>query len=204
VSNGYENGKLPDSALAPIAQGRLAKDNYCAASWNAMNVEARSRGLEIVPTGSKSSYRTYEQQVELYNAYLNGTGNLAAVPGTSNHGWGLAVDVATQEMRSMIDDIGRKFGWAKEWSDAPSEWWHLKYATGVWSGSDPGPSGSGLAEEDVLGVACAVAANGNFHVFAEASDGSVWYCWQGRDSTAWSGGAPGRSIAGLSKFAPAP
>lgn len=68
-------------------------------------LELRTRGVEIIPTGSKSSYRTYEQQVELYNAYLNGTGNLAAVPGTSNHGWGLAVDVATQQMRSTIDAI---------------------------------------------------------------------------------------------------
>ena len=135
------NGKLPASALAPIAGGQLAKQ--AAAAWNAMNVEARKRGVELRPTGSKSSYRTYAQQVELYNLYLAGKGALAAVPGTSNHGLGVAVDVATQQMRSTIDSIGAKFGWAKRWSDAPSEWWHLKYKSGVWSGRDPGPTGTG-------------------------------------------------------------
>jgi hypothetical protein len=138
-----ENGQLPPSELAPIQNGRLAIK--AAAAWNAMNVEARSKGTELRPTGSKSSYRTYAQQVELYNAYLNGTGNLAAKPGTSNHGWGLAVDVATQSMRSTIDRVGEKYGWAKKWSDAPSEWWHIKYRDGVWSGKDPGPFGKAVA-----------------------------------------------------------
>jgi len=141
------NGKMKDSELAPIASGQLA--NAAAAAWNAMNVEARKKGGELLPTGSKSSYRTYAQQQELYNDYLNGNGALAAVPGTSNHGWGLAVDVATQQMRSTIDKIGRKYGWAKEWSDAPSEWWHLKYKSGVWSGKDPGPKGD-KGEDDYM------------------------------------------------------
>jgi hypothetical protein len=200
----YQNGRLPDSALAPIASGRLAIDNYCAASWNAMNVDARARGLELLPTGSMSSYRTYDQQVYLYNVYQDG-GPLAATPGTSNHGWGLAVDVATQAMRSMIDQIGHHYGWAKEWSDAQSEWWHLKYRAGVWAGSDPGPSGSGLAEVDVAGITTALAADGSLHVFAEAlADGSVWYSWQRAGSSGWNGREPGQQIAGLTRFAPAP
>jgi LAS superfamily LD-carboxypeptidase LdcB len=138
------NGRLSDSELAPIAQGRLAK--AAAAAWNAMNVESRKNGLEIVPTGSKSSYRTFAQQQELYNLYVSGKGNLAAKPGTSNHGWGLAVDVATQQMRQMIDRIGVKYGFSKRCSDAQNEWWHIKYDPGCnkasWKGSDPGPSGT--------------------------------------------------------------
>lgn len=198
------NGQLPPSDLAPIAQGQLAKANHCAAAWNAMNVEARSLGVELIPTGSKSSYRTYSQQQELYQDYLNGTGALAAVPGTSNHGWGVAVDVATQEMRSMIDRIGKKYGWDKDTSDAPSEWWHLKHLAGVWSGSDPGPTGSGLTEDQVTGVASVVSARGDLHTFVQVEDGSVHYSWQGKGSTGWSGGEPGKSVAGLSPFAPAP
>ena len=92
------NGQLPPEALAPIASGQLEKT--AAAAWNAMNVEARANGLQLVPTGSKSSYRTYAQQQELYDLYRSGRGNLAAVPGTSNHGWGLAVDLATTQMRA--------------------------------------------------------------------------------------------------------
>jgi D-alanyl-D-alanine carboxypeptidase len=112
-----DNGRLSPAELAPIAQGQLRRD--CAAAWNAMNVEARTLDCELLPNGSKSSYRTYAQQVELWQLYQQGKGALAAHPGSSNHGWGLAVDVATVEMRRMIDRIGEKYGWAKKWSDAP-------------------------------------------------------------------------------------
>jgi hypothetical protein len=199
-----DNGKLLPSELAPIAQGELAIANYCAASWNAMNVEARALGCELLPTGSRSSYRTYEEQEALYQDYLNGTGNLAAVPGTSNHGEGLAVDVATQDMRSMIDHIGKPYGWSKETSDAPSEWWHLKYLSGVWSGNDPGPYGSPLTEEDVMDICCGVADNGNFHVFLVDKEGDIWFTWQGKGKANWQGGQTGKSIAAFSFFAPAP
>ena len=137
------NGQLPSSDLAPIAGGRLRKD--AAAGFNAMNVESRKRyGVELRPTGPLSSYRDYAGQQQLWNAYQNGTGNLAAYPGTSNHGWGLAVDFATPQMRSIVDSIGTKYGWSKSWSDAPSEWWHILYQSGHYSGPDPGPDGKGL------------------------------------------------------------
>ena len=61
-----------------------------------------------------------------------------------------------------------------------------------------------LRPEEYMAIAAAVAANGNFHVFVEVEDGSVWYTWQGKDKTSWSGGEAGKKIAGLSKFAPAP
>lgn len=134
------NGQLPASALAPIAGGQLAKE--AAAGFNAMNVESRKRyGVELRPTGSMSSYRTYAQQQYLWDLYQKGQGNLAAIPGTSNHGWGLAVDFATPQMRSIVDQIGTQYGWSKSWSDAPSEWWHIRYQSGHYSGRDPGPDG---------------------------------------------------------------
>jgi LAS superfamily LD-carboxypeptidase LdcB len=135
------NGNLPPSDLAPIKNGQLRKD--AAAAWNAMNAECRANGVELRPTGSKSSYRTYAQQVELWNLYQSGGGNLAARPGTSNHGWGIAVDLASQQMRSMLDRVGDKYGWSKRTSDAPSEWWHIRWREGSWRGADPGPEGRG-------------------------------------------------------------
>lgn len=39
-----------------------------------------------------SGWRSREQQQRLYEKYLNGTGNLAAPPGSSNHEFGLATD----------------------------------------------------------------------------------------------------------------
>lgn len=123
------NGRLPSSALAAIPGGRLRKD--AAAAWNSMNAESvRRYGVTLRPAGSMSSYRTYEQQVYFWNLYISGRGNLAARPGTSNHGEGLAVDLASQRMRWIVDQIGRKYGFAKAWSDAPGEWWHIKWRVG--------------------------------------------------------------------------
>ena len=99
-----------------------------------MNAESqRKYGVTLRPTGSRSSYRPYADQLYFWNLYVSGRGNLAARPGTSNHGWGLAVDVATPQMRSIVDKIGAKYGWAKRWSDAPSEWWHLKWKPGKYA-----------------------------------------------------------------------
>lgn len=91
--------------------------------------------MALAPVGHLGSYRTYSQQVYLWQLYRSGRGNLAAYPGTSNHGWGLAVDFATQQMRWIVDQIGASFGWSKAWSDAQSEWWHIRYRPGVWTGS---------------------------------------------------------------------
>lgn len=44
-----------------------------------------------------SGFRSYAEQAALYAAYLNGTGNLAAPPGSSNHEGGQAVDVSDTE-----------------------------------------------------------------------------------------------------------
>jgi hypothetical protein len=124
----YANGRLPDSILAPIAGGRLRKD--AALRWNAMNYASRARyGVTLLPLGGMSTYRTYAQQVYLWNtvAHAHDT-NWVAYPGTSNHGWGLAVDLASHGMRLIVDAIGAKFGYQKKWSDAPVEWWHIRWA----------------------------------------------------------------------------
>lgn len=127
----FENGKAPASALARIYHPSftvyLRKD--AAAAWNTMCLASP---IALYVTGAMSAYRTYAQQVYLRNLYLSGHGNLAAIPGQSNHGWALAVDLASMAMRAVVDRIGKVFGFAKEWSDAPSEWWHIKWREGVW------------------------------------------------------------------------
>jgi hypothetical protein len=115
-----ENGKLSASELSPIPGGQLAHD--AAAAWNAKDGPA-DNGLR--PTGSRSSYRLYADQVYFWNHQPP----LAAYPGTSNHGWGKAVDLAEQWMRSWIDDHGARFGWKK--IEAFSEWWHVNFVGGV-------------------------------------------------------------------------
>jgi hypothetical protein len=46
----------------------------------------------------------------------------------SSHETGTAVDVETQDMRWVIDQIGWKYGWTKV--HGPSEWWHVDYVGG--------------------------------------------------------------------------
>lgn len=118
------NGRLSASELSPIPGGELRKD--AAAAWNAPGGPADA-GLR--PTGPMSSYRTYEEQVYLWGLYQRGEGNLAAYPGTSNHGWGIAVDLAEPWMRTWMDSHGAKYGWKK--TEAFSEWWHMNYVGGV-------------------------------------------------------------------------
>lgn len=128
-----QNGRLSASVLSPISGGFLRTD--AARAFNALDSESRKRyRVALHPLGHMSSYRTYAQQVYLYQLYRSGRGNLAAFPGTSNHGLGLAVDFATTHMRWIVDQIGASFGWSKSWSDAPSEWWHIRYRPGVWHG----------------------------------------------------------------------
>lgn len=125
----YLNGRLPSAALGNIVGGRLRRD--AAKAWNAMNAESiRKYGVTLRPTGGQSSYRSIAGQRYFWNLWKSGRGNLAAYPGTSNHGWGLAVDLATPQMRSIVDKIGAKYGFAKRWSDAPGEWWHIKWKPG--------------------------------------------------------------------------
>jgi LAS superfamily LD-carboxypeptidase LdcB len=75
-----------------------------------------------------SAYRTYAQQSALYDEFQAGTGAPANPPGTSSHEDGTAVDLATREMRSVVDQIGPDYGWSKV--HAPGEWWHVDYVGG--------------------------------------------------------------------------
>jgi LysM repeat protein len=97
-----------------------------AYNWNAMRqASLDTYGIDLYPAGPFSAYRSYAQQLYLYNLYLSGQGNLAAVPGTSSHEYGSAVDLADPSMRTVIDEIGATYGWAK--TEASDEWWHVNY-----------------------------------------------------------------------------
>jgi LysM repeat protein len=109
----------------PSPYGELHLDPAAADSWNAMREDSIANyGVDLYPGGPASAYRTYEQQSELYQQYLDGTGAPANPPGTSTHEQGIAVDVAEPQMRDVIDQIGGGYGWS---GTIPSEWWHVEY-----------------------------------------------------------------------------
>jgi cell wall-associated NlpC family hydrolase len=129
---GYPNGLIPPSALCPIGVGSHSLRCDAAAAWRAMaNAFAAAFGTQLCIT---DSYRTYESQVRLYGQKPA----LAAVPGTSNHGWGLATDLCggierfgTPQYQWMVANAGR-FGWLHPtWADPGNgreEPWHWEYA----------------------------------------------------------------------------
>jgi LysM repeat protein len=108
----------------PNGEAYLASN--AAYNWNAMRqASLDTYGIDLYPAGPLSAYRSYGQQLYLYDLYLSGQGNLAASPGTSSHEYGAAVDLADPAMANVIHQIGAAYGWAK--IEAPSEWWHVSY-----------------------------------------------------------------------------
>jgi LAS superfamily LD-carboxypeptidase LdcB len=119
---------VPVPGLAPIwsPYGTLYLTAAAAGAWNSMRDESlRLYGQDLYPSGTLSAYRTYDQQAELYNLYISGQGAPANPPGTSSHELGTAVDVATPEMRWVVDQIGYQYGWGKV--HGPYEWWHVDF-----------------------------------------------------------------------------
>jgi LysM repeat protein len=106
--------------------GEAYLSSNAAYNWNAMRqASLDTYGIDLYPAGPFSAYRSYGQQLYLYNLYLSGQGSLAAVPGSSSHEYGSAVDLADPSMRTVIDQIGAAYGWAK--TEASDEWWHVNY-----------------------------------------------------------------------------
>jgi hypothetical protein len=131
---GYPNGLIPPSALCPLPAAGHSLRCDAAAAWRAMSVAYQS--VFGTPTCITDSYRGYASQVRLYGQKPA----LAAVPGTSNHGWGLAVDLCggidsygSEQYRWMTANAGR-FGFVHPtWADPGNgreEPWHWEYAAG--------------------------------------------------------------------------
>jgi hypothetical protein len=129
---GQQNGNLDPASLCPLwmAPGhRLRAD--AAAAFNKMSkYHAATVGSPLCVT---DSYRSYSEQVDLYRRKPG----LAAVPGTSEHGWGQAVDFCggVQNTRSAAHEWMKanagKFGWFHpDWAEpsgSKPEPWHWEY-----------------------------------------------------------------------------
>jgi hypothetical protein len=133
--SGYSNGQLPMSALCPLwdAPGMMLQARATAAFDRMSQAFARAFGEPLCVT---SSYRTYAKQVELYATMPAG---YAAVPGTSNHGWGLAVDLCggvqvdySPEHEWLMNNAAEFSwfhpSWALPGGPGPHEPWHWEFA----------------------------------------------------------------------------
>lgn len=124
------NGALPDSTLDPIPGsgpfGRPKLRNDAARAYNALHIYSMQRwGISMALNEGDvgRAYRSLSRQVLAKQRY----GSNAAVPGTSNHGLGINVDLESRQQRWVIDQVGHQFGFSKRWSDAQWEWWHITF-----------------------------------------------------------------------------
>jgi len=141
---GYSNGQIPTSALAkvPVGVGQPYLRPDAAAAYNDFSAAFRSKfGKSLSIT---EAYRDLARQQALWEAYQNGTGNLAAKPGTSVHGWALACDFgsnvnnAGSAEKVWANANGPKFGWQPKGDGFSSpEPWHFEY-DGSYQGSGSG------------------------------------------------------------------
>jgi len=151
VSRALDRSPLPDctgEAAAVSANGQIASSDLCRL-WDANHmlrgdaaVALAELNLVFRATFNRDlcitdSYRTLAEQRRL--AYTKG--GLAAKPGQSNHGWGLAIDLCGSETRnssvmSWLRDNGEIYGWhnppwARRGGSGPYEPWHWEYLPGT-------------------------------------------------------------------------
>ena len=129
----YPNGMIDPAALCPLwgAPGQLLRADAASAFEAVSRAWAQQYG---VPLCVSDSYRSLAGQVQLYATKPS----LAARPGTSNHGWGVALDLCGGVQRFDSDQHhwlarnGPQFGWfhpqwARQGGSKP-EPWHWEFA----------------------------------------------------------------------------
>ena len=150
------NGRLDTAILSAVPGGRLRLD--AARSWErAIEDVQRRTGYRLSPTSYGDTYRWYELQESTFRTRYRTTftgidprgwdsdGNgvketwwrlapyaAAAVPGTSNHGLGIAVDIAsmggfTGTKYRAVSPVLLEHGWDNVEGRSIAEPWHWRY-----------------------------------------------------------------------------
>lgn len=141
------NGRLDVATLVAVPGGLLRAD--AAAAW--LRVRA-AVGLDLRPTSWADTYRPYYVQERIFRERyttswvtgidprrwlgqtwwrLPGTAS-AAVPGTSNHGWGVAIDVTglggfTGSAYARLAEVAPAHGYSNRAGRQINEPWHWEY-----------------------------------------------------------------------------
>jgi hypothetical protein len=154
---GQPNGRIPGELLVDVGPSGLLH-HLAARAWKALVADAAANGLPLTYTYG-GTYRTLAAQTVLFESrYVPGGAGggckfykgqqwckksaglaTAAVPGTSNHGIGLAIDSAAGVHPQSATSISAHPQWS--WFRAnverygfswelQSEPWHIRYVTG--------------------------------------------------------------------------
>lgn len=127
----HSNGQVPSTELCPLPiSGHLLHADAAYGWWRLNRAFTRRFGSGICVT---DSYRSYGAQSAVYNEKPG----LAAVPGTSNHGWGVALDLCggvesyASPQHVWLAEQGEKYGWVNpSWAQAGGsrpEPWHWEF-----------------------------------------------------------------------------
>lgn len=135
----YNNGAIPLSAMTPVANFKPVESGANTAIGSNLLMPEAARQLSLwqiaykarfgVDLNCSECYRPLVRQTALYGLYQSG-GTLAAVPGTSNHGFGRAVDFGYPvdtfgtAQRNWMGDTAASYGFR---FDVPTEAWHASY-----------------------------------------------------------------------------
>ena len=117
-SSGGQTGPVGSATgqLVDRPGGKL--DSSIVANFDAMVAAAKKDGVNLQ---INSGHRSRAEQERLYAAYKNGTGNLAAKPGTSNHEKGQAIDFKNNPgAYNWLAKNAEKYGF----KNLPGEPWH--------------------------------------------------------------------------------
>lgn len=137
----YSNGLLPSEALCAIPWDTRYQ-LHCSTIDNFSRLNEAYKAEFGTDMPILSGYRPLADQYAV-NA---DSPNMTAIPGTSNHGWGLAVDFDwdvfdswdAPEVKWMIEN-GPRYGWrhpsALNWNTDRPEPWHYEFGT-MYGGSD--------------------------------------------------------------------
>lgn len=160
------NGRLPASMLAVIPwDGRERVRNYALPSLVRLNATFRAAfGHDLIVN---EGYRDLATQERYYAKPPSGAGT-AAKPGTSNHGWGLAVDLKLRggEYAWMLANAPR-YGWINPlWArdgKGIEEPWHWEHVGAPAVTPDPirpapTPPADPLGEDDTMHERAIIAA----------------------------------------------
>ena len=118
----YANGRIPTYALASIGGGHMLA-SPAAKAFTQMRTAAQQAGVKI---GINDSYRSYDEQVKMAKEKgLYSQGGLAAKPGTSDHGLGIALDLQLDaKAQQWMKQNAKNYGFV---NNVAGESWHWTY-----------------------------------------------------------------------------
>lgn len=158
---GQTNGDLSPHLLRPLKGTKGSLHHQAATAFNCLQLEAFFQGVDLQSTSSVDTYRSYDRQERTFlrryspkpttripvvtrtwqgrRWYLQRGNAPSAAPGTSNHGWGLAIDIAGASGDRLAWMMGSHpffspvlkygFSWEVE-SGRNAESWHIRYVCG--------------------------------------------------------------------------